>query len=366
MERLLLETLTANKIFYLLAQDKSIFLYLKIIHPIRNDIWYNTHTIGYTIEKVKTIEHNESIILNNFLNAYWLRPESALWRSIDTTAMKDFKFQSPSLDFGSGDGVFSFIRAGGEFAKDFDVFSSVNKLSEFYHGVDIFDSYNPSMNAKVTKKPLYQIDVAFDAKDNLLEKASRIDMYKQTICGDGNKKLPFADNSFVTIFSNIVYWLDNPQNVLKELHRILNKNGKICLMIPDKKLEEFSIYNKFYAKTQNPQWEFLKMIDRNRFADNYKTIRLESEWEELFTNTGFEIISHGRHLSKLVIELWDIGLRPIFPLLLKMVNELNSKQIYEIKSEWTETFKPFLKSIIEIDKISDYTEKAFHCYVLQK
>lgn len=52
-------------------------------------------------------------ILKNFLNAYWLRPETALWRTLDVEAMRTFKVTSPSLDLGCGDGTFSFIRAGG-------------------------------------------------------------------------------------------------------------------------------------------------------------------------------------------------------------------------------------------------------------
>jgi hypothetical protein len=51
--------------------------------------------------------------LNKFLNAYWLRPESALWRTCDVESMKGFEFKAPSLDLGCGDGTFSFLRAGG-------------------------------------------------------------------------------------------------------------------------------------------------------------------------------------------------------------------------------------------------------------
>lgn len=29
-------------------------------------------------------------MLHNFLNTYWLRPETALWRTLDVEAMKGF------------------------------------------------------------------------------------------------------------------------------------------------------------------------------------------------------------------------------------------------------------------------------------
>jgi len=76
--------------------------------------------------------------LNNFLNVFWLRPETALWRSLDVEAMDRFNFKSPSLDLGCGDGIFSFIRAGGSFANDFDAFDVAN-LDQFFENVDIFN-----------------------------------------------------------------------------------------------------------------------------------------------------------------------------------------------------------------------------------
>ena len=80
-------------------------------------------------------------ILRRFLNAYWLRPETALWRTLDVNSMKNFKFVSPSLDLGCGDGTFSFLRAGGEFKDTFDVFLDVDNLDHFFENVDVYDSF---------------------------------------------------------------------------------------------------------------------------------------------------------------------------------------------------------------------------------
>ncbi len=79
---------------------------------------------------------------DQFLSVFWLRPETALWRSIDTLAMRDFEFLEPSLDLGCGDGIFSFVRAGGCFDITFDAFQAVGKLDHFFDKVDIFDDYN--------------------------------------------------------------------------------------------------------------------------------------------------------------------------------------------------------------------------------
>lgn len=80
-------------------------------------------------------------MLNRFLKAYWLRPETAMWRTLDVESMKKFKFVSPSLDLGCGDGTFSFLRAGGEFQDNFDVFLDVDNLDRFFENSDVYDSF---------------------------------------------------------------------------------------------------------------------------------------------------------------------------------------------------------------------------------
>ena len=71
-------------------------------------------------------------ILDEFLNVFWLRPETALWRTIDVKTMKNAILSGRSLDFGCGDGVFSFVRAGGTFESEFDVFKGASGLDKFF------------------------------------------------------------------------------------------------------------------------------------------------------------------------------------------------------------------------------------------
>ena len=175
-----------------------------------------------TSQSTKNIKN----ILENFLNVYWLRPETALWRTIDVLAMDSLIFKSPSLDLGCGDGVFSFIRAGGEFAPGFDVFQSVTALDRYFENVDIYNSYDDGfISSVITKKPDSKIDVAFDHKEALLKKAATLGLYRKMVCRDANLGLPFDDSSFETVFSNVIYWLDSPQNIFKEVARALAPTG---------------------------------------------------------------------------------------------------------------------------------------------
>ncbi len=311
---------------------------------------------------------NTATTIGALLNAFWLRPETALWRELDIRAMNDFEFLSPSIDLGCGDGLFSFIRAGGRLSPKFDAFQVVAGLDSFFSNVDVFDAYDPTLALQVVSEPKYKIDVAFDHKENLLRKASHLGLYRDFKVGDANQQLPFADESFSTLFSNIVYWLDDPSSVLSEIARILKKNGRACLMLPNHSLPRYSYYKKYYVDGgRDPKWAFLEKLDRGRFDDNIRQSRSGENWEFLFQQAGLKVARHSMHLSKPVIQMWDIGLRPLFPLLKKMADSLPKDEFERIKSEWVATLHQFVAPIAELDSVlSVDSEPAFHCYVLEK
>ena len=68
--------------------------------------------------------------------------------------------------------------------------------------------------------------------------------------------------------------------------------------------------------------------------------------------------------------MWDIGLRPLFPVLIKLVNAVKNKdELLEIKKEWIEIFMKFLEPIFYLElqnKLNQDKEKAFHYFVLEK
>ncbi|NKK63088.1 methyltransferase domain-containing protein [Rhizobium leguminosarum bv. viciae] len=302
---------------------------------------------------------------NQLLNVFWLRPETALWRYLDIEAMRDFEFIGRSLDFGCGDGLFSFIRAGGEFDPLFDAFQKTANLDRFYEKVDVFDAYDDSYAPLVAKKPDYQIAVGFDHKPNLLKKAAGLGLYAETVVGDGNEPLSFEDDSFDTIFSNIVYWLNDPAIAMAELCRILRPGGQLCLMLPNATLPDYSFFNRLFVQTKDPAWSWLDELDRGRLSDNIKQAASDEQWREIFGSAGLKVRRHSNHLSKHIIQAWDIGFRPMFPAFLKAVEAIPVDRLADVKSEWVESVKRFAVPFAATE-IHDNPANAFHCYVLSK
>src|SRR3990167_6800683 len=115
------------------------------------------------------------IVLTNFLkehlNVWWLRPESALWDAIASTATAQYDIKAPSLDLGCGNGIFSFITAGGDFSIDYDWFINAD-VKGFWENRDIYDACNfDKLDQYITKKPDYTFTYGLDHKNNLLTQA---------------------------------------------------------------------------------------------------------------------------------------------------------------------------------------------------
>lgn len=308
-----------------------------------------------------------STTFDALLNVFWLRPETALWRELDIRAMRSFVFHGPSLDIGCGDGIFSFIRAGGRFSPEFDAFRSMSGLDRYFDHVDVFDAYDAKLSPTVTVTPSYRIDFAFDHKAALLSKAGTLGLYGALKQGDANRTLPFEDESFESVFSNILYWLNEPQEALKEIRRILRPGGRVCLMLPNETFPEYSFYNQLCVKTGDPRWAFLEKLDRGRLEVNQRQALPRSKWEAMFARAGLAVVSHKAHLSKTVVLGWDIGLRPLFPVLHRMAESVAPDKLPEIKQEWVATLRQFLEPIADMDDdLSPESEPAFNCYILEK
>ena len=285
--------------------------------------------------------------------------------------MKNFDVVGKSLDLGCGDGILSFIRAGGKFDVTFDDYQSVGNLDKFFENFDVHDKFNSEYAPNIIQTPNYTFSDALDQKHTLISKAKKLNFYNNCVVHDANKTLPFPENTFDSIFSNILYWLDSPDNCFNEVARVLKINsGKAALMLPNSTLTKFSFYNNLFINRKDDNYSFLKYLDRGRHSSNIKSAKSFLEWKTIIERSGLKIVEHKMHLSKSLIQIWDIGLRPLFPVLVKMVRAVeNQDKLIEIKQEWIETFLKFLDPIFELelqDKLDQNEEKAFHYFLLEK
>ena len=108
-------------------------------------------------------------LLQRFLQAYWLRPENALWMTLRSGALQSASWAAPSLDLCCGDGVFTFLHHGGTFDPDFDVFTTVAHLERIRdQHADMFDCCDDRYAPILEQPAAATVDVGLDAKPALL------------------------------------------------------------------------------------------------------------------------------------------------------------------------------------------------------
>jgi SAM-dependent methyltransferase len=284
--------------------------------------------------------------LREFLNVNWLRPENAMWRTVNTRALEDRlrNFEHPSIDLGCGDGTTAFLRAGGSFKLTFDRYFGVGNIEEFFEDEDIYDAAPDEYEPDIERRPDYTISVGLDHKPALLEKSRRLDLYEELVEHDNNDPLPFEDDEFRTIFSNTVYWVENVGLHLEEIRRVLHPEGLAILVLRTPHVHTFLDFLQDHSDEIGG--ETVHMIDRGR-SEHYPSLYDMEGWTRKLEGAGLSVVERLPMISVTHAGMWDIGLRPISPLLIPMANSLPIEQRTRIKKEWINLWMQLLSQVCE-------------------
>ena len=284
--------------------------------------------------------------------------------ALRSQALAKCQLVAPTIDVCCGDGIFSFLHAGGVLDPSFDVFRAVGRLDEVRKcNADMFDHAPDALDVPIASAPRYRIHTGLDLKDALLAKARCLGFYNQLIGHDTNERLPFGDEVFQTVYCNAAYWVENIDGFLRELGRITRPNGRIILQV---KLDSLRRYNLDAFRDQLGD-QFLSIIARGRL-DSWPTLCDRPTWERRFNHAGFRIESATPFVTRTHSHLWDIGLRPLAPLLVRLANRVEPTERDAIKRDWVDLcldlLLPFFDPSFDLFEPSD--EPAEIQYVLSR
>lgn len=193
----------------------------------------------------------------------------ALWRSVEAKHLSEVKLLRPILDVGCG---------WGEFAEAFGV----------------------------------KIDMGVDLAPRDLYAAAKGKMYKNLALADA-RSLPFADNSYSSIFSISTFeHITETPSLLKEMFRVLKPGGTLAITMETKDVDENTFYRPFLKKIG-----LRKLSDWLTWAYNTKfhrhTLPLRSKWVKDIKKTGFDVIITKDIISPTITKLYDIFILTAWP-----------------------------------------------------
>src|SRR3972149_2866036 len=170
---------------------------------------------------------NARDILRKRLYLYWLRPERALFGT-SVELRGPLRPWGSAVERGCGAGLNTFLRLGGTLEPSFDYYAALEGeigMAEYVEGKDVYDA--PLRGVfPVKEKPGIQFDQGLDFKQNLLDRANMLGAYKSVQWHDLNTPLPYGDGTIDFVYSNVLYWLKDPDPLIVETARILTKGGE--------------------------------------------------------------------------------------------------------------------------------------------
>ena len=324
--------------------------------------WAENPFSAQSCEKGFSHERPRREKLRRFLQAYWLRPENAFWMTLRSETLSQYTLAHPSVDLGCGDGVFSFLHSGGVLDPGFDVFGAVAGLDRVRdEHVDMFDHMSDDYQPSIVSPAPDRIDVGADLKASMLAKARSLDLYGRLVEHDSNNPLPFDDDTFQTVYCNGAYWVANINGFLSELARITRPAGRVILQV---KLDSMRRYT-LEAHRDILGDRFLEIIGRGRF-ETWPSLADKGTWEARFKTAGLSIESATPFITRTHAHIWDIGLRPIAPMLVKMANAIDPQTRASIKRDWVNLFCDLLEPLCDpnLDLNPGQDEPAEMQYVL--
>lgn len=291
---------------------------------------------------------NKRELLQDALNLYWLRPENGLALAaycLFGTGLTPVK-GAVAADYACGDGINTFFKAGGRFGLDFDIFygGCLNVASEkiVESNVDVFDYDSQSYRPVITRKPDNIFTYGTDHKPNLLKKAAKLDFYENLIMADIRENTPIGDETLDAVYCNSLYWVCEIKLAIEMIKKKLRPGGiAVFDIFTDRKYE--LDFKRMYPGA-DPRWQ--RLLNRGRI-DNNPGLFPEDRWDNLLNENQFRIKEKNEILPAGITRFWNFGLRPLFPVLNRMVQYIDKVEISAVKQDWIAIWTDLLLPLLE-------------------
>ncbi|MEE4242560.1 MAG: methyltransferase domain-containing protein [Desulfopila sp.] len=181
----------------------------------------------------ETLHQIVSLYLSSRPSFYaFIRPQEAFLLRQNISLL-----QRPILDFGCGDGFFTNVLHAGQW-----------------------------------------VDAGLDIDEEKIGRAHAVKSYKKLLCFDG-ERIPFASESFATIFSNsVLEHISHLEITLGEIYRVLRPEGIFITTVMSDKWEQSLPLGKILGK---------RYVHWLRKRQRHKNLFSYQKWQDTFNDHGF-------------------------------------------------------------------------------
>jgi SAM-dependent methyltransferase len=287
-----------------------------------------------------------------YLKAFWLRPETAMILYAEARAIRALNLPAatPWLDLGCGDGIHAALYTGWRFNPVFDAFAALDLTAP-----DLYNHFDPAQFSAPLERTGRRVDHGIDIKPTAVARAQALGVFDHVHQADATK-LPLADASVGTIFSNMLRDLGEPlPAALGECHRVLTDDGTLLLsaMTP---VYAASLYfapaaRKAAGRDDTARAAELLKLDRGRSVFCQRQLTTD-QWQQILADAGLRLHAVHPIVGDRAIRFWDVGLRPfVHALLAQRESWKNANVLREIKRSLVAgldyLLRPLLQSMSE-------------------
>lgn len=255
-------------------------------------------------------------LLKRYLRMYWLKPFDALADTANAWALRQFSWEAPILEIGGGDGVFSFIMHGGEFAPADDRFDQTDPGRTG----DIYDVYRPQQPLTVRRLAGRTYRAGLDLKTSHLLKCQETRLYESLLLGEP-APLPFAPASFRTVFLYFPHGLvergarlDYPRT-LAEIRRVIRADGTLLMTAMNHTIVNYFTCHRVAERLARCGLQrgaaYFGKLDGGRFAEIGTLGRSLEQWRAVLAGAGFRLVDVWTHVTPFAWRVYDVQTRPV-------------------------------------------------------
>lgn len=283
-----------------------------------------------------------SSLIRRYFQLYWLKPFDAVNDAANAWALLQFEWDAPILEVGGGDGVFSFVMHGGEFALTNDRYSQADPTRPS----DIYDVYYKDRPLTTKRRPYLHYRVGVDLKLSHLYKSSETGLYISLV-SSRPEALPLRAGLFKTVFLYTFHGLTDYRRSLEEIRRVVRPDGSLLIITFNRTVSGYFVCYPLYRYFESRGWKepssYFKRLDAGRYDEISGFGHTLDEWEKLFGETGFRLTDVYNQVAPLAWKVYDFQTRPFLKLLIRwnwLLEQLHLKTV--IKAAWIYALLPFL------------------------